>query len=588
VNNDMGEKDSGVLGYAAERGLVAARWHLSSRFRRIPPAVIAVGTLVFFHLVLYFGLDRFLSGDIFDRLEIYTILAATAPIFIQRRGWRTLTLAIGIAVALSAVRLIGFFTYKFSLNGYVQTFAPNALLTLLVACLWILSIRRDKARAVIDACLLAITVGVVMIALNNFFWHLHGYDAPLFGTHGHGGFAYSHIVLPYCLILMIWIGIPFVGRDRGDFHAALLMTYYSWFALPIAASVFYLFFLSVWIAGYSFDTGFPFDRAASANTMGYYGVPNVRFWRALDHADWDRPTSEMGAGADWRNIVIYYLLLHDPGAPKHLAAMLVARPKRLFADAIADGVAKAGVFDAVPIFLRYAFVTGSDKCSEALFTLGVRQCAWAVFSNALRGHMENHSAWFSPMQRSELSALLGADKGDDPYQWESLLEQKAHGPKPPIPATVTSEADDIVQIFSDYGAACWSLKRHKEDRFVQLAAAEGLSPILEKVARHEVSTVDPFDPSIQEILRLLNQAAAETSVAAPDWDAPDTPSLRREVEAFEKRIKGLPKVPALPIKLVPRVADWPPVQKGSMPVDTAATQRFRFFRSGASAPGRAE
>jgi hypothetical protein len=585
----MGEKDSGVLSYAAEAELVAAPWHVSSRFGRIPSVVLALGVLVFLHSVLYFGLDRFAVRDVFDRLAIYSIVAAAAPVLFQRRGWRSLTLAIGIIVALSAIRLIGFFTYKFSANGYIETFAPAALLTLLVACLWILPTRLDKARVVVDVCVLSITVGVVMIALNNFFWYWDGYDPPLFGRRGGEGFAYSHILLPYGLILMLWIGIRFIGRDRGIFRSALLVTYYLWFAVTIAGSVFYIFFLSVLIAGYSFDTGFPFDRAASANTMVYYGAPNARFWHAFDRAEWDRYPSVMGPGADWRDIAIHYLVLHDRGAPKRLAGMLVTHPKHEFADAIADDVAKAGVYDAMPIFLRYALATHSDKCTEAILTFGVRQGAWVVFFNAIQGSSQmGHSGWFSPAQRSALAALLGTDAGDNPDRWESLLREKASGPKPPIPATVTSEADEVIQIFLDYRSANWALRRRQGERLIQLAAAEGLSAELQKVLRHELTGADDFNPSIQEVLRLFKQAEAEVHVRDPDWDAPDTSSLRREVEAYKRLVAGLPVLAAPPKKIF-RAEGGESLGTGVLePPLPAPTQPFRFLKSGASTQNRAE
>jgi hypothetical protein len=99
----MADTNPETLAYATDANLDAAQWKSRPRFPRVPAVAIAVGGLLFFHLMFYLGLFDWLHRHVGNSVEPYTVAAAFLPVLIQKRDRWSLVLGVVAIIGLCVV-----------------------------------------------------------------------------------------------------------------------------------------------------------------------------------------------------------------------------------------------------------------------------------------------------------------------------------------------------------------------------------------------------------------------------------------------------------------------------------------------------
>jgi hypothetical protein len=300
----------------------------------------------------------------------------------------------------------------------------------------------------------------------------------------------------------------------------------------------------------------PFTRAYGAVIVNMHATSADRqaMWEALEKSDWSKPWN--GSESDYREVCITALAAHDqPATARRLLAMLQGHPSASLAELSAKTLTDQKSFDAVPILLRYALINvDNSKCTAAVEAMNVPEAALVILREASfydRPAPLTPDFPIRPNHRDRLIRLLGADAGPNFRDWAALYDT-AHSIPTAVPPMVNQETKRVVNAVDSYWSADGllndsqlrlSIKRLEDDgmgSYVQ--AMERAAPLLAGAhfptdAELAAVGIDPAAAAVSKSYR--DHAIHDMAVMPPNWDAPNTPALEREVEEYRLRVEAV-------------------------------------------------
>ena len=380
-----------------------------------------------------------------------------------------------------------------------------------------------------------------------------------------GGPGVQHVLsLPDLLywplpVVLTWLAVPAaIALGKPSSRRAQM----AGGGLVLAAAAAFLFFFH--IALYPLVRQSLTGRGVFSRVNAFWVLQNTSnapdvdlMWTTLARADW----SEWGnyGNRDYRKVCINSLAKGDrkPTAER-LSKMLRDKPSGVLAALSAELLAKEQRYEAVPILMRYA-LHGNDDCTTALESMKIPQVALVVLSDAMIWDRQEQATGDFPIsqpRRERLSRLLGKDVGLNYSQWSDCYDSVINQLPTPLTTAGLVETNRVVQAMGRYFHALNWLNRGKDRLFVERLRKDGMSAQVDDLvartlrARQSHNEIDTrgLDPAFLAAMdNYQTRARRDMEVKPPDWNAPDTAALEREVAEYAKRVDAMIAKYAVPV-----------------------------------------
>lgn len=464
------------------------------------------------------------------------------PGSIKRLNWRQVLIMLPLSAASWALDL-GWSSFKGDSEVPLLFGLEPAMAIVGVTLSEQLFLPKRSGKSIVWAIAIALAAGCTVAFIDgflNFTGRTSSFELPAIGGWYQASWAY--LLYSPLVALLAWTSIPLAQklplmRTRS--------TRLAGGAMAVSLIAIYFLFFQVWMYSLAIDAlrgSGPFSRGMAVAILKIHDNSSVRqeLWHALETADWSQPQSYTG-GNEYRRYCIDVLAARDPGGTaRRLAEMLRKNPSKILARFSAKLLGDEKVYGTVPILTRYALLD-EDTCTRALESMHLPVAALAILRHAAIWHVTGAAPApqnfpLDPSERTRLEKLLDKDAGPNSLDWAHYYDQVANTIPSPLSPDQTTETQKVTDAFISYWNATQRLENAADKLFSKLLADDGRSDITQKLRAMIAGTV-PSDPAVVDTAEhYLTRARKQITVAPPNWDAPDTSALEKQVQQYSARV----------------------------------------------------